>query len=131
MRRLIAVWPLALIACGGNVGGITLLDGSADDAPTDSAIDAAAPASDASLDAPPDVHSIPADGGFECGDTTCAPTDYCKHAAGGPAPGIDRYDCVPLPDACITTPTCECLALPLECRCNADSTHLFVRCDYP
>jgi hypothetical protein len=69
-------------------------------------------------------------GAFACGTAkTCAPGDFCKEQAPG-IPGPDggtlpsTFDCNPMPDACTSTPTCDCVKANVPgCTgiCNTDA----------
>lgn len=47
---------------------------------------------------------------FECGSAgSCdASTQYCSRTSVGPSPQSFAYRCTPLPDACTSTPSCDC-----------------------
>src|SRR5262249_20515923 len=56
---------------------------------------------------------------FACGTTKCAGGDFCEDHPPGilPADGgtlSDDYECLPIPAACATTPTCKCIQSTLQ-----------------
>jgi hypothetical protein len=62
-----------------------------------------------------DTFTNPVDAGsFTCGNTTCAPGEYCTDHPPGIAPGDggtfpDAYMCEPTPASCASSPTCGCI----------------------
>ena len=55
---------------------------------------------------------VPVGSPFACGPYTCQPGDYCSDQEIFPPtpPLSDIYNCSAFPPACLTTPTCACLA---------------------
>jgi hypothetical protein len=110
------------------------VDASSLDASHDSASDARADGSDASL----------GDGGpFACGPMkVCDRTQYCEEASGGPPPPPDSgpnvgYSCTSFPQACAATPTCACLRANGVCGggavidCKEMDGDVTVSCGFP
>lgn len=71
----------------------------------------------AALDTDPaDASGAPAAASIACGTLACdGATQYCRRVLGGmhPLPGhpsSGSYACVALPDRCLATPTCACVA---------------------
>jgi hypothetical protein len=52
------------------------------------------------------------DDAFPCGpELSCSSfTQYCERFTGGPLPAEPTYTCYDLPDACVDSPSCACLA---------------------
>ncbi len=59
----------------------------------------------------------PPDGTFRCGEWFCQiDAEYCNHVAA--EAGQDGHECVPIPAACASTPTCACLTTQVEGFCS-------------
>lgn len=78
------------------------------------------------------------DGGiFLCGSAlTCdGRSQVCEHVQGGPPPGVDFYECIPIPAACDSEVSCACVTAALRGRgagaCSAAGNHLTVQIDVP
>jgi hypothetical protein len=76
-------------------------------------------------------------GSFDCGGTmTCdGHSQLCEHVQGGPAPGVNFYQCSPIPAACMADVSCTCvtsaLALNGATSCAATGGNLTVQIDTP
>jgi hypothetical protein len=62
-------------------------------------------------------------GSFACGNLTCNATQYCTDTPPGvpfDGPISDAYQCVPIPSACVATPTCSCIqgTIPSNTSCS-------------
>jgi hypothetical protein len=67
-----------------------------------------------------------------CGPYECRASEYCEHGTGGAPPGVDNWACKPLPAACTTGSTCDCLASePCGAECEASTTGFTLTCLYP
>ena len=81
---------------------------------TDAALPAGAPAAPAPAASQP-VASQPVPAGVQpCGSQTCAAGELCEdlykgHRVDDEGRPLDHVQCVPLPDACRSTPTCACV----------------------
>jgi len=107
--------------------------------PPDAAgVDAAA-TRDASADSASDVLIVTNDDGgiFVCGSAaTCdGRSQVCEHVQGGVPPGVDLYECIPIPAACDGDVSCACVTAALQGRgageCSAIGSNLTVEIDVP
>jgi hypothetical protein len=109
---------------GGRVACCPCEAGSSAEGSLDAALDAAAAA-------PVDA------AGLACGTATpCSgSTPVCEHIQGGPAPGVDEYECAALPAACDADPSCTCVLTALRGRgaslCASAGSQLTVQIDVP
>ena len=61
-------------------------------------------------------------GMFRCGWSYCQHgTEYCHAVIGGPVGAPGTYDCLALPAACGTTPSCTCMAVTSGSTCTQTS----------
>jgi hypothetical protein len=70
-------------------------------------------------------------GSFGCGSLTCTATQYCTDTPPGVAPAEggrfpDFYQCVTIPSACVSVPTCACIegTIPAQTACSTQSPTL-------
>ncbi|MDP9035379.1 MAG: hypothetical protein M3O50_11280 [Myxococcota bacterium] len=76
-------------------------------------------------------------GTFACGTmATCdGRLQACEHVRGGPPPGVDFYECIPIPAACNGVVSCACVTTALRGRganaCSAAANHFTVQIDVP
>jgi hypothetical protein len=71
---------------------------------------------------------------FPCGSTTCdSRSQICEEIVGGPLPGLDSHDCIPIPKACVHDDSCACVVAALSeqgaTRCSSDAGFPSVRFD--
>lgn len=80
---------------------------------------------------PVEQSDVPDD--YACGG---APTcdgryQFCEHIAGGPAPGLNVFQCTPIPAACDNDHSCACLAPNLfASHCEGDAGHVTLWVDW-
>ena len=83
------------------------------------------------VDAGPTIYD---DGGvFTCGTGTLTcdgQSQICAHVIGGAPPGVDFYECKPIPAACATNVTCTCVVPAMKneaaASCTAEGSDLTV-----
>jgi len=95
---------------------------------------------DGSPDSASDAPVVTNDGGgiaFACGSVaTCdGRSQVCEHVMGGAPPGVDFYDCIPIPPACGSDVSCGCVTTALKGRgageCSEIAGNLTVAIDAP
>jgi hypothetical protein len=76
-------------------------------------------------------------GAFACGLAAICDgrSEVCEHVAGGAPPGVDSYDCTPIPAECDHDVSCTCLTNALRARgavaCTAAGSDLTVQIAVP
>lgn len=98
---------------------------------TDSALPSPAPVASPSAPSQPSPTAAQS-----CGSRTCAAGELCEdlykgHGLDAEGRPLGHLQCVPLPDACRSTPTCACVTQQLAAtHCDDDGGHVRID-DYP
>jgi hypothetical protein len=78
------------------------------------------------------------DGGiFVCGTSASCDgrSQVCEHVTGGPPPGVDLYECIPIPATCYSDVSCACVVMALKGRgagaCSSVGSDLTVQISAP